>query len=271
MIWDGKPKGFFHIDHRTVDWRYAIITYTHVTLANVHESIPYLVRLGRQPDRFGFDVRAVDLGAGYASAPIAKGLEKRDIRGATGYVHPLGPKGMLPKPAFPYGCSIGCLPLPRRACHPLCYDGARRIPALQVRRCQVPGLPAVSVQHFKCSGAENRHPPCLGRCPCVGGRPSHDRLRQPALCAAKGNRRAVLRTLLADSAWQNRLPAKGHQTAFRPTLRLLPIPRKSPDPSPPRRHRSEYQGDRDGNLDRLVSNGLIMLRPSHSETKPRQK
>ncbi len=39
MVRDGKPKGFFYLDHRTVDGRLAIITDTHVTPANVHDSI----------------------------------------------------------------------------------------------------------------------------------------------------------------------------------------------------------------------------------------
>jgi len=46
MVRDGKPKGFFYLDHRTVDGRHAIITDTHVTPANVHDSVPYLGRAG---------------------------------------------------------------------------------------------------------------------------------------------------------------------------------------------------------------------------------
>ncbi len=102
MVRDGKPKGFFYLDHRTVDGRFAIITDTHVTPANVHDSIPYLGRLDRQRARFGFDLQAVGLDAGYASAPIAKGLEDRTILGVTGYLRPSGPKGMLRKRAFQY-------------------------------------------------------------------------------------------------------------------------------------------------------------------------
>src|SRR5690606_35698709 len=36
MVREGKPKGFFYLDHRTVDGRHAIITDTYVTPANVH-------------------------------------------------------------------------------------------------------------------------------------------------------------------------------------------------------------------------------------------
>lgn len=103
MVRDGKPKGFFYLDHRTVDGRLGIITDTHATPANIHDSIPYLDRLDRQRERFGLDVWAVGLDAGYATAGIAKGLEDRTIIGVTGYRRPTPPKpGMLPKKAFTY-------------------------------------------------------------------------------------------------------------------------------------------------------------------------
>ena len=103
MVREGKPKGFFYLDHRTVDGRHAIITDTHVTPANVHDSIVYLERLDRQRARFGFDVRAVGLDAGYATAGIAHGLEERQILGVTGYRNPTPPKeGMMRKSKFVY-------------------------------------------------------------------------------------------------------------------------------------------------------------------------
>jgi len=103
MVRDGKPKGFFYLDHRTVDGRLGIITDTHATPASVHDSIPYLDRLDRQRRRFGLDVRAVGLDAGYATAGIAKGLEDRDVKGVTGYRRPTPPKpGMMAKKAFAY-------------------------------------------------------------------------------------------------------------------------------------------------------------------------
>jgi len=85
MVRDGKPKGFFYLDHRTVDGRHAIITDTHVTPANVHDSVPYLDRLDRQRERFNFNVRAVGVDAGYAAAAITQGLEERNIYGVIGY------------------------------------------------------------------------------------------------------------------------------------------------------------------------------------------
>lgn len=103
MVREGKPKGFFYLDHRTVDSRHAIITDTHVTPANVHDSIVYLDRLDRQRQRFAFDVRAVGLDAGYATSGIARGLEDRDILGVTGYRNPTPPRpGMMRKSKFIY-------------------------------------------------------------------------------------------------------------------------------------------------------------------------
>lgn len=103
MVREGKPKGFFYLDHRTVDGRLGIITDTHATPANVHDSIVYLSRLDRQRARFGFTVGAVGLDAGYATAGIARGLEERHILGVTGYRNPTPPKpGMMRKSRFAY-------------------------------------------------------------------------------------------------------------------------------------------------------------------------
>ncbi|MGO8048442.1 hypothetical protein ACC713_37270, partial [Rhizobium johnstonii] len=71
MVRDGKPKGFFYLDHRTVDGKLAIITDTHVTPANVHDSIVYLHRLDRQRERFGFEDGAVFKTNGDAGCRIA--------------------------------------------------------------------------------------------------------------------------------------------------------------------------------------------------------
>jgi len=103
MVRDGKPKGFFYLDHRTVDGKLGIITDTFATPGNIHDSIVYLGRLDRQRARFGLDVKAVGLDAGYATAGIAKGLEDRAILGVTGYRNPTPPRaGMMRKRAFVY-------------------------------------------------------------------------------------------------------------------------------------------------------------------------
>ena len=85
MVRDNKPKGFFYLDHRTVDGQCNIITDVHVTPGNVHDSIPYLSRLDRQTERFGFNVQHVGLDAGYYTAPICKGIEDRGIYGVMAY------------------------------------------------------------------------------------------------------------------------------------------------------------------------------------------
>lgn len=102
MIRDGKPEGFFYLDHRTVDNRHSIITDAFVTPGNVHDSIPYLDRLDRQRERFGFTVEAVGLDAGYFTAAICKGLEEREIYGAIAYRRPNHIKGYLRKSDFIY-------------------------------------------------------------------------------------------------------------------------------------------------------------------------
>ena len=102
MVRDGKPKGFFYLDHRTVDGRHAIITDTHVTPANVHDSVPYLGRLDRQRERFGFDIRAVGVDAGYAAAAITQGLEERNIYGVIGYRTPTHRDGYFYKREYQY-------------------------------------------------------------------------------------------------------------------------------------------------------------------------
>lgn len=77
MTRDNKPKGFFYLDHRTVDAKANIITDVHVTAGNVHDAVPYLARLERQKQRFGFNVKCVGLDAGYHTTAISKGLEDR--------------------------------------------------------------------------------------------------------------------------------------------------------------------------------------------------
>ena len=102
MVREGKPKGFFYLDHRSTCGKHNLITDTHVTAANVHDSIPYLDRLDRQRQRFDFATKAVGLDAGYMSAPICKGLEDRNIYGVIGYRRPTHIKGRLYKREYLY-------------------------------------------------------------------------------------------------------------------------------------------------------------------------
>lgn len=102
MVRDGKPKGFFYLDHRTVDGQCNVITDVHVTAGNVHDSVPYLSRLDRQRERFGFDIDSVGLDAGYFTAGICKGIEDRNIFGVISYRRPTHKKGMFYKREYTY-------------------------------------------------------------------------------------------------------------------------------------------------------------------------
>jgi transposase len=106
MVREGKPKGFFYLDHRTVDGRHAIVTDTYATAGNVHDAVPYLGRLDRQRERFGFTVRAAGVDAGYATAAVMKGMEERGIYGVTGYRRPTHREGFFHKREFRYDPQI---------------------------------------------------------------------------------------------------------------------------------------------------------------------
>jgi transposase len=102
MVRDGKPKGFFYLDHRSVDGVHAIITDTYATPATGHDSAPYLGRLDRQRERFGFEIRAAGVDAGYATAAVARGLEERNIHGVIGYRTPTHRDGYFYKREYKY-------------------------------------------------------------------------------------------------------------------------------------------------------------------------
>ena len=102
MVREGKPEGFYYLDHRTVDMKYNIITDVHVTPGNVHDSLPYVERLDRQVNRFGFQVEAVALDSGYLTNPICKSLHDRKIFAVIAHrrFHPT--QGLFPKWKFHY-------------------------------------------------------------------------------------------------------------------------------------------------------------------------
>jgi len=106
MVREGKPKGFFYLDHRTVDGRHAIVTDTYATPANVHDAVPYLGRLDRQRERFGFTIRAAGVDAGYATAAVMKGMEERNIYGVIGYRRPTHREGYFHKREYRYDPQI---------------------------------------------------------------------------------------------------------------------------------------------------------------------
>lgn len=102
MCREGKPEGFFYLDHRTVDNRYNIITDVHVTPGNVSDVDPYIERLDRQIKRFGFKVKYVGLDAGYFTNPICKELADRNIQGVIGFRRSSSSKGKYTKYKFQY-------------------------------------------------------------------------------------------------------------------------------------------------------------------------
>ena len=106
MVRDGKPKGFFYLDHRTTCGQHNLITDTFVTAGNVHDSIPYLERLDRQRQRFDFATEAVGLDAGYMTAPICKALEDREIYGVIGYRRSTHIKGRFYKHDYLYEVTL---------------------------------------------------------------------------------------------------------------------------------------------------------------------
>lgn len=102
MVRDGKPKGFFYLDHRTVDSKCNIITDSHITAANIHDSLPYLERLDVQREKFDFKVESVGLDAGYYTPPLCKGLVDRDIFGVIAYRRSNHIKGYFYKREYQY-------------------------------------------------------------------------------------------------------------------------------------------------------------------------
>lgn len=99
---ENKPEGFFYLDHRTVDKKCNIITDAYVTPGNVHDSMPYLERLDRQVQQFGFKVEAVALDSGYLTAPICKGLKDRGVFASIAHRRFKSAHGFMPKWKFKY-------------------------------------------------------------------------------------------------------------------------------------------------------------------------
>jgi hypothetical protein len=121
-----------------------------------HDSIVYLGRLDRQRERFGFDVAAVGLDAGYATSGIAQGLEQRGILGVTGYRRPTPPRpGMIATKMFTYEAAVDGYRCPQRLTARLCHHRPQRLPPLQERSGDLQNLPAGGFMHIE----PQRHPP----------------------------------------------------------------------------------------------------------------
>lgn len=99
---DNKPKGFFYLDHRTVDGKHGIILDTHVTPGNVHDSQPFIGRLERQVARFGLEPVAVGVDAGYFTAAVCHLTQERGIALVPGYRRPHKGQNDFQKKHFRY-------------------------------------------------------------------------------------------------------------------------------------------------------------------------
>ncbi|WP_208933168.1 IS1182 family transposase [Rheinheimera sp. F8] len=113
MTREGKPQGFFYLDHRTVDGRHGLITDTHVTPGNQHDSQPYIARLDRQLQRFQLEPVAVGLDAGYNTAMLCHLIKARQIEPVMGYRRPNKGKDLLRKSAFDYDKDSDCYRCPQ--------------------------------------------------------------------------------------------------------------------------------------------------------------
>jgi transposase len=99
---EGKPKGFFWLDHRTVDGKHGIIMDTHVTPGNVHDSQPFIARLERQIQRFGLDTVAVGVDAGYFTSAVCHLTQEMGVALVPGYRRPHKGQNAYQKKHFTY-------------------------------------------------------------------------------------------------------------------------------------------------------------------------
>lgn len=159
MMRDGKPRGFYYLDHRTVDSKLALITDTFVTPGNVHDSIPYFSRLDRQIERFGFEVEAVGLDAGYNTAAICKGLADRNIFGVVAY-RPFTPvKGHFSKRKFQYDAKEDCYTCPGgcKLFYQTTERGGNRLYVSNPSECQNCGFLSQCTASANCRKVITRH------------------------------------------------------------------------------------------------------------------
>ena len=99
---DGKPKGFFYLDHRTVDSKHNIITDVYVTPGNINDVDPYVERLDIQIKKFNFKTKHVGADAGYLTNNICKEICERELKAVMGYRRSPHVKGKYTKFKFEY-------------------------------------------------------------------------------------------------------------------------------------------------------------------------
>ena len=99
---DGKPQGFFYLDHRTVDGKCNIITDVYVTPGNINDATPYVERIITQMEKFNFEPEAVSADAGYNTSVICKEVYDLGLVGVFGYRRAPSQKGKFSKSKFRY-------------------------------------------------------------------------------------------------------------------------------------------------------------------------
>jgi transposase len=101
---EGKPEGFFYLDHRSVDHKFNIITDVFVTPGNVNDAAVYVERLQRQIETFGFasTLEAVALDSGYMTPYICNETLKRNIFAVIAERTAPTTPGIFPKKQFIY-------------------------------------------------------------------------------------------------------------------------------------------------------------------------
>jgi transposase len=126
MMRDGKPEGFFYLDHRTVDHKFNIITDVHITPGNVHDSVPYVERLKHQIEKFGFkdSLEAIALDSGYLTPYICKEAKAMNVFAVIGGRAFTPVKGLMKKWQFKFDAEKNAYVCPAK--HELKYSTTNR-------------------------------------------------------------------------------------------------------------------------------------------------
>ena len=82
---DNKEKGFMYLEHRTVNGKCNIITDSHVTKGNIHDSVVCTDRLEYQKNKLNLEINKVGLDSGYDNYDIKKYFEENQIFGVIQY------------------------------------------------------------------------------------------------------------------------------------------------------------------------------------------
>lgn len=165
MVRDGKPKGFFYLDHRTVDHKFNIITDVHVTPGNVHDSVPYVERLKYQIEKFGFteSLEAVAVDSGYLTPHICKELQQMKVFAVIGGRSFTPVKGLMKKWQFKFDAEKNVYVCPAKHELKVFYNEPRRLSGIQIEPETLQGLPVAGGVHASQEQAESDHPARMGR------------------------------------------------------------------------------------------------------------